>query len=184
MWGNRKYWLLNLILIVGIFLFGIKVSGFVSASETDKTAILTNIKKVIEQDGTEIPDGGQIDPNEEKISVRVEFGVPVKFEYPGSPESMYVVKGDTASIEIGRGIKLNPANTPVTVVVMDVATKKKIGTATFKNKTANPDDGIVMDFVFDGEDDVFENYRDVKVNVVGTFDLDISNIAPIPGDIF
>ena len=63
MWGNRKYWLLNLILIVGIFLIGIKVSGFVSASETDKTAILTNIKKVIEQDGTEIPDGGQIDPN-------------------------------------------------------------------------------------------------------------------------
>ena len=101
MWGNRKYWLLNLILIVGIFLIGIKVSGFVSASETDKTAILTNLKKVIEQDGTEIPDGGQIDPNEEKISVRVEFGVPVKHEYPGSPESMYVVKGDTASIEIG-----------------------------------------------------------------------------------
>ena len=182
MWGNRKYWLLNLILIVGIFLIGIKVSGFVSASETDKTAILTNLKKVIEQDGTEIPDGGQIDPNEEKISVRVEFGVPVKHEYPGSPESMYVVKGDTASIEIGQGIKLNPSNTPVTVVVMDVATKKKIGTATFKNKTANPDDGIVMDFVFDGEDDVFENYRDVKVNVVGNFDLDISNIAPIPGD--
>ena len=47
MWGNRKYWLLNLILIVGIFLIGIKVSGFVSASETDKTAILTNLKKVI-----------------------------------------------------------------------------------------------------------------------------------------
>ena len=176
MWNRHKYGLLSFLLIVGIFIAGVKLPDFVDASPADKSAILTPAITV-KQNGADVPPTGEIDPNAQ-ISVNVKFDVPVKAEHPASPSSMYVEKGDVASFDIGTGIKLSPANTPVSVVIKDTDTGKKIGTATFRNKTSNPLAGIVMDFVFDGEDDVFENYHDVKVSATATFELDTSGINP------
>ena len=178
MWKKHKYGLLSFILMVGIFIVGIKLPDFADAAPTDKSGILTPVITV-KQNGEDIPlpPAGQIDPNA-KISVNVKFDVPVKAEHPGSPSTMYIEKGDIARFEIGTGIKLSPADTPVSVVINDTGTNKKIGTATFRNKTSNPADGIVMDFVFDGEDEVFEDFHDVKVSATATFELDTSGINP------
>ena len=181
MWNKHKYVILSFILIVVFFLVGIRLPNFAEAAGKDATAILKDLTKTVLQNGAAIPDNGQIDPNV-KISVALSFGVPVKHENPSAPESDYVVKNDTASIEVGKGIRLYPANTHVSVVIKDTVTKKKIGTATFRNTTADPDDGITMDFLFDGEDEVFEDFHDVKVNAMAEFALDTTGVDPDPNN--
>ncbi len=178
MWKKYKYEILSFILILGILITTVKLPERADAAGNDVTALIQPVVKTVLQNGVVVPDGNMIDLNA-KLLVKVEFNVPVKRDDP-APVS-YVEKGDKAKIDIGGGIRLKPSDNPQIAVVKDVATQKKIGTATFKNKP-NPADGIELEFNFDGEDEVFEEHREVKVSVTGNFDLDTDNLIPDPSN--
>ena len=95
MWKKHKRVLLSLLLIVGIFLTGVRMPQIAKAAGSDKTGILMNITKTVLQSGKAI-ENNTIDLNL-PVSARLDFQVPVK----GDGGTSYVEKGDTASIKLG-----------------------------------------------------------------------------------
>jgi len=177
MWKKHKRVLLSLLLIVGIFLTGVRMPQIAKAAGSDKTGILMNITKTVLQSGKTI-ENNTIDLNL-PVSARLDFQVPVK----GDGGTSYVEKGDTASIKLGEGVKI-PAGetTPMTREVFftkvenGITTKIKVGTVKFEADGAGD---MYAKFIFDGEDKIFDGtYREVKITAGADFVLKTDNLDP------
>ena len=102
MWNKHKYAILSFLLIVGIFLTGVRLPYFAEAAGVDRTELIKPlVKMTILQDGEVIPQSG-INLNK-SVEVNLEFKLPVQGDVP-TPANP-VVKGDYAVIPLGKGVK-------------------------------------------------------------------------------
>ena len=173
---KQKYAILSFIIIVGIFLFGIKLPDFANAVETDRTELIKKLVKIsVLQDGEVIPQSG-INLNK-SIDVKLEFKLPVKGDVPAPAE--YVNKGDSAVISLGTGVKLTPAGTThITKEIKVNGTGLKIGEVTFKPKAAGSDE-MVAEFQFNGDASVYDgSNRGVEVKAGVEFAIETKDIDP------
>lgn len=176
MWNKHKYAILSFLLIVGIFLTGVRLPYFAEAAGIDKTALISpNVVKTITQDGVAIPSTGiRID---KPVTMELRFNLPVK----GDDGNNYVDKGDFATISLGKGVKFEAGITPPIVKEIKVridGSDISIGHVTFK---VNPSDNeeMIAYFLFDGDDDVYNgNKRAVKINAGVDFAVETKNINP------
>ena len=176
MWNKHKYAVLSFLLIVGIFLTGVRLPYFAEAAGVDKTALISpNVVKTITQDGVAIPGTGiRID---KPVTMELRFNLPVK----GDSGNNYVNKGDFATISLGKGVKFESGIIPPIVKEIKVridGSDISIGHVTFK---VNPSDSeeMIAEFLFDGDDDVYNgNKRAVKINAGVDFAVETKNINP------
>ncbi|QOV18374.1 hypothetical protein INP51_10130 [Blautia liquoris] len=70
---------------------------------TDKTSVLTNVKAVVSQNGTEIADKASIS-GKDKVSAVVSFNIPAASSEASS--ATQVKSGDTASFILSKGFNL------------------------------------------------------------------------------
>ena len=174
MWNKHKYAILSFLLIVGIFLTGVRLPYFAEAAG-DVSNKLKNLKTTIIQNGKVVEDNDSIDLNA-NVTVKVEFDVPVRADQ--GPE--YVEYMDIATIPIGKGLKLstNIADNQKEAKYTQNGKDIKVGTATFSQVSGSPEK-TEMKFVFDGEEEIFrENgkYYEVKAEVSAVFKIDTSNV--------
>lgn len=173
---KQKYAILSFIIIVGIFLFGIKLPDFANAAGTDRKDLIKKLVKIsVLQDGEVIPQSG-INLNK-SIDVKLEFKLPVKGDVPAPAE--YVNKGDSAVISLGTGVKLTPAGTThITKEIKVNGTGLKIGEVTFKPKAAGSDE-MVAEFQFNGDASVYDgSNRGVEVKAGVEFAIETKDIDP------
>ena len=176
MWNKHKYAILSFLLIVGIFLTGVRLPYFAEAAGVDRTELIKPlVKMTILQDGEVIPQSG-INLNK-SIDVKLEFKLPVQGDVPipATP----VVKGDYAVIPLGRGVKLTPTGTPsITKEIKVNGIGVKIGEVTFRPKTSGSDE-MVAEFQFNGADSVYNgSSRSVEVKAGVEFAIETNNIDP------
>lgn len=139
----------------------------------DVTNNLTDLNIKVLQDGTEIPEGGNI-TSTKPIRVEISFGVPVAGDDPTPSDP--VQKGDTVTFDLSSAFKLLSGNT----IELKMGTLL-VGHATF---TTDPITNMVTATVtFDGHDSVFvETSNTVKCEFGANFEYDGSGSSGSAGD--
>ena len=176
MWNKQKYAILSFLLIVGIFLTGVRLPYFAEAAGVDRTELIKPlVKMTILQDGEVIPQSG-INLNK-SVDVNLEFKLPVQGDVPIPANP--VVKGDYAVIPLGKGVKLTPTGTPsITKEIKVNGIGVKIGEVTFRPKTSGSDE-MVADFQFNGDASVYDgSSRSVEVKAGVSFAIETKNVNP------
>ena len=175
MWNKHKYSILSFLLIVGIFLTGVRLPYFVEAAGATNpapaTAITNEVKKFL-QDGSEIVTGNKIDLYKD-ITATIKFDGNLNQDDPN-----HISKNNYVEYDLGEYFKFSE-NASSFKIVKPVYDKnnisRKICDAIF---TRDGDSKVKVRFDFStGADSVF-NERNLTIEAQVKLKVDISKIDP------
>lgn len=143
MWKRYKYMILSFIFVVGIFVVGVKLPDFVSATGADKTNLIYDKKMEFFQVGSQISIPGYHEVSMKNIiDTKIDFKIPFKKVAPAVPADG-IEAGDYVEFEIGdkmRFVGSDKTANQITREVFDKDTAKKLCDVTY---TKDPVTGVV-----------------------------------------
>ena len=143
MWNKYKYMILSFFFVVGIFVVGVKLPDFVSATGADKTNLIYDKKMEFFQVGSQISIPGYHEVSMKNIiDTKIDFKIPFKKVAPAVPADG-IEAGDYVEFEIGdkmRFVGSDKTANQITREVFDKDTAKKLCDVTY---TKDPVTGVV-----------------------------------------
>ena len=143
MWKRYKYMILSFIFVVGIFVVGVKLPDFVSATGADKTNLIYDKKMEFFQVGSQISIPGYHEVSMKNIiNTKIDFKIPFKKVAPAVPADG-IEAGDYVEFEIGdkmRFVGSDKTANQITREVFDKDTAKKLCDVTY---TKDPSTGVI-----------------------------------------
>ena len=142
------------------------ITNDVSSYLTDPDDITKKPKITVKVDG-QIVDQDTTIKDQKEIEMDISFRVPVKND-DDKPEKI-VKKGDKAKLLISKQIKIESIGKVDINIPNDESTKPdiKLAQAYFTNEN----DGVYLNIDFDGDENIFEKYKQVYATVSATFKL-------------
>ena len=175
MWNKHKYAILSFLLIVGIFLTGVRLPQFAEAEEATSLApdlAITNVVQKFLQDGSEIAAGTKIDLYKD-ITATIKFDGNLNKD-----ETNHISKNNYVEYDLGEYFKFSEDASSVKIVkpVYDKNnSSRKICDAIF---TRDSDSKVKVRFDFStGADSVF-NERNLTIEAQIKLKVDINKIDP------
>ena len=139
MWKRYKYMILSFIFVVGIFVVGVKLPDFVSATGTDKTNLIYEKEMRFAQASSPISDPGRHEVSMENIiETKIDFKIPFKKVAPATPVDG-IEAGDYVEFEIGdkmRFVGSDKTANQITREVFDKDTGKKLCDVTYTKESS------------------------------------------------
>ena len=143
MWKRYKYMILSFIFVVGIFVVGVKLPDFVSATGTDKTNLIYDKEMRFAQASSPISDPGRHEVSMKNIiDTKIDFKIPFKKVAPATPVDG-IEAGDYVEFEIGDKMRFVGSDRTVNQItreVYDKDTAKKLCDVTY---TKDPSTGVI-----------------------------------------
>ena len=143
MWKRYKYMILSFIFVVGIFVVGVKLPDFVSATGTDKTNLIYDKEMRFAQASSPISDPGRHEVSMKNIiDTKIDFKIPFKKVVPATPVDG-IEAGDYVEFEIGDKMRFVGSDRTVNQItreVYDKDTAKKLCDVTY---TKDPSTGVI-----------------------------------------
>ena len=143
MWKRYKYMILSFIFVVGIFVVGVKLPDFVSATGTDKTNLIYEKEMRFAQASSPISDPGRHEVSMKNIiDTNIDFKIPFKKVAPATPVDG-IEAGDYVEFEIGDKMRFVGSDRTVNQItreVYDKDTAKKLCDVTY---TKDPSTGVI-----------------------------------------
>ena len=183
MWKKVKIkrGVLSLLLVLGLILtnfspMGARAEGSPGQDKSDLLKSKTVVKVYQREDANTLKEitGGQNITIGEPVTIAAEFTLPLKKGVnAGADANTYIQQGDKASLVLGDSIKFKtgfPDEKKTLEIRGEYGTKKDalFGHVTFEADNAK---GIVANFIFDGNDEVFNNASEIKGGVRLEFDI-------------
>ena len=140
MWKRYKYMILSFFFVVGIFVVGVKLPDFVSATGTDKTNLIYDKEMEFFQDSSQIRFPGTHEEVSMKniIETKIDFKIPFKKVAPATPVDG-IEAGDYVEFEIGdkmRFVGSDKTANQITREVFDKDTGKKLCDVTYTKESS------------------------------------------------
>lgn len=139
MWKRYKYMILSFFFVVGIFVVGVKLPDFVSATGTDKTNLINDKKMEFFQPGSQISIPGYHEVSMKNIiETKIDFKIPFKKVAPAVPADG-IEAGDYVEFEIGdkmRFVGSDKTASQITREVFDKETGKKLCDVTYTKESS------------------------------------------------
>lgn len=139
MWKRYKYMILSFIFVVGIFVVGVKLPDFVSATGTDKTDLIYDKKMEFSQVSSQISIPGYHEVSMKNIiNTNIDFKIPFKKVAPAVPVDG-IEAGDYVEFEIGdkmRFVGSDKTAIQITRAVYDKDTAKKLCDVTYTKESS------------------------------------------------
>ena len=140
MWKRYKYMILSFFFVVGIFVVGVKLPDFVSATGTDKTNLIYGKEMEFFQDSSQIRFPGTHEEVSMKniIETKIDFKIPFKKVAPAAPADGIEV-GDYVEFEIGNKMRFvgsDKTASQITREVFDKDTGKKLCDVTYTKESS------------------------------------------------
>ena len=143
MWKRYKYMILSFFFVVGIFVVGVKLPDFVSATGTAKTNLIYDKEMRFAQASSPISDPGRHEVSMKNIiDTKIDFKIPFKKVAPAVPADG-IEAGDYVEFEIGdkmRFVGSDKTANQITREVFDKDTAKKLCDVTY---TKDPSTGVI-----------------------------------------
>ena len=143
MWKRYKYMILSFFFVVGIFVVGVKLPDFVSATGTDKTNLIYDKEMKFSQVGSPISVPGRHEVSMKNIiDTKIDFKIPFKKVAPATPVDG-IEAGDYVEFEIGDKMRFVGSDRTVNQItreVYDKDTAKKLCDVTY---TKDPSTGVI-----------------------------------------
>ena len=143
MWKRYKYMILSFFFVVGIFVVGVKLPDFVSATGTDKTNLIYDKEMRFAQASSPISDPGRHEVSMKNIiDTKIDFKIPFKKVAPATPVDG-IEAGDYVEFEIGDKMRFVGSDRTVNQItreVYDKDTAKKLCDVTY---TKDPSTGVI-----------------------------------------
>ena len=139
MWKRYKYMILSFFFVVGIFVVGVKLPDFVSATGTDKTNLIYDKKMEFSQANDQISIPGYHEVSmKNNIKTNIDFKIPFKKVAPAVPVDG-IEAGDYVEFEIGdkmRFVGSDETAIQITREVFDKDTAKKLCDVTYTKESS------------------------------------------------
>lgn len=139
MWKRYKYMILSFFFVVGIFVVGVKLPDFVSATGTDKTNLIYDKEMEFFQPGSQIRFPGTDEVSMKNIiETKIDFKIPFKKVAPATPVDG-IEAGDYVEFEIGdkmRFVGSDKTAIQITRAVYDKDTAKKLCDVTYTKESS------------------------------------------------
>lgn len=139
MWKRYKYMILSFIFVVGIFVVGVKLPDFVSATGADKTNLIYDKEMRFAQASSPISDPGRHEVSMKNIiETKIDFKIPFKKVAPATPVDG-IEAGDYVEFEIGdkmRFVGSDKTANQITREVFDKDTGKKLCDVTYTKESS------------------------------------------------
>ena len=140
MWKRYKYMILSFIFVVGIFVVGVKLPDFVSATGTDKTNLIYDKEMEFFQDSSQIrfPSTHEEVSMKNIIETKIDFKIPFKKVAPAAPADG-IEAGDYVEFEIGdkmRFVGSDKTANQITSAVFDKDTANKLCDVTYTKESS------------------------------------------------
>jgi hypothetical protein len=139
MWKRYKYMILSFFFVVGIFVVGVKLPDFVSATGTDKTNLIYDKKMEFSQVSSQISIPGYHEVSMKNIiNTNIDFKIPFKKVAPAVPVDG-IEAGDYVEFEIGdkmRFVGSDKTAIQITRAVYDKDTAKKLCDVTYTKESS------------------------------------------------
>ena len=139
MWKRYKYMILSFIFVVGIFVVGVKLPDFVSATGADKTNLIYDKEMRFAQASSPISDPGRHEVSMKNIiETKIDFKIPFKKVAPATPADG-IEAGDYVEFEIGdkmRFVGSDKTANQITREVFDKDTGKKLCDVTYTKESS------------------------------------------------
>lgn len=139
MWKRYKYMILSFFFVVGIFVVGVKLPDFVSATGTDKTNLIYDKEMEFFQPGSQISIPGYHEVSMKNIiETKIDFKIPFKKVAPAVPADG-IEAGDYVEFEIGdkmRFVGSDKTASQITREVFDKETGKKLCDVTYTKESS------------------------------------------------
>lgn len=143
MWKRYKYMILSFFFVVGIFVVGVKLPDFVSATGTAKTNLIYDKEMRFAQASSPISDPGRHEVSMKNIiDTKIDFKIPFKKVAPATPVDG-IEAGDYVEFEIGDKMRFVGSDRTVNQItreVYDKDTAKKLCDVTY---TKDPSTGVI-----------------------------------------
>ena len=140
MWKRYKYMILSFFFVVGIFVVGVKLPDFVSATGANKTNLIYDKEMEFFQDSSQIRFPGTHEEVSMKniIETKIDFKIPFKKAAPATPVDG-IEAGDYVEFEIGdkmRFVGSDKTAIQITRAVYDKDTAKKLCDVTYTKESS------------------------------------------------
>ena len=139
MWKRYKYMILSFIFVVGIFVVGVKLPDFVSATGADKTNLIYDKEMEFSQVSSQISIPGYHEVSMKNIiNTNIDFKIPFKKVAPAVPVDG-IEAGDYVEFEIGdkmRFVGSDKTAIQITRAVYDKDTAKKLCDVTYTKESS------------------------------------------------
>lgn len=143
MWKRYKYMILSFFFVVGIFVVGVKLPDFVSATGADKTNLIYDKEMRFAQASSPISDPGRHEVSMKNIiDTKIDFKIPFKKVAPATPVDG-IEAGDYVEFEIGDKMRFVGSDRTVNQITREVYDKdaaKKLCDVTY---TKDPSTGVI-----------------------------------------